>query len=66
VDLLLVLLVVVAPVYLGAICLLTLGLCRAAKRGDELEITRRQAPAPATRAHAPQREAAPVLLSSRR
>jgi hypothetical protein len=43
VDLLLVLLAVVAPVYLGAVLLLTLGLCRAAKRGDELEIASGQA-----------------------
>ncbi len=37
-DLLLVLLLVVAPVYIGAMMLLAIGLCRAAKRGDELEL----------------------------
>ena len=42
-DLLLVLLTVVAPVYLGTMALLALGLCRAAKRGDELELLSGQA-----------------------
>jgi hypothetical protein len=55
VDLLLVLLVVVAPVYLGAMFLLAIALCRAAKRGDELEIEGRQAPAPARRERRTQR-----------
>ena len=62
-DLLLVLLVVVAPVYLGAMCLLAIALCRAAKRGDELEIEGRQAPAPARREKPAARLA---LVSSRR
>jgi len=63
VDLLLVLLVVVAPVYLGAMCLLAIGLCRAAKRGDELEILSGQAYA-AARREQPQSRLA--LVSSRR
>jgi hypothetical protein len=47
VDLLLVLLAVVAPVYLGAMTLLAIGLCRAAKRGDEIETASGHALAPA-------------------
>ena len=62
-DLLLVLIAVVAPVYLGAMCLLALGLCRAAKRGDELEVLSGQVHAAALRR---QREPRLALVSSRR
>ena len=62
-DLLLVLLTVVAPVYLGAMALLAIGLCRAAKRGDELEILSGQAQAAARREASEPRLA---LVSNRR
>ena len=68
-NLLLVLLVVVAPVYLGAMTLLAIGLCRAAKRGDELEIASGQVRAAAARVEARKaREARPqvALLTGRR
>ena len=57
------LLTVVAPVYLGTMSLLAIGLCRAAKRGDELEILSGQALAAARREDAAPRLA---LVSSRR
>ena len=54
-DLPLVLLTVVAPVYIGAMLVLAIALCRAAKRGDEMEIERARPARPAPR---PRRERA--------
>jgi hypothetical protein len=56
VDLLLVLLAVLAPVYFGAMALLAIGLCRAAKRGDELDGARAPEYAAVARAEARRRE----------
>ena len=65
-NLLPVLLFVVAPVYLGGVTLLAIGLCRAAKRGDELEIASGQARAAAVRAEARQARPQVALLTGRR
>jgi hypothetical protein len=66
VDLLLVLLVVVAPVYIGAMMLLAIGLCRAAKRGDELELAADSAPPRRARARRERSKAPLALVSGRR
>ena len=60
-DLLLVLLTVVAPVYIGAMLLLAIALCRAARRGDEMEVARVRQSRPAPR---PRRERARPRLAA--